>query len=1759
MKRFISCLLAAVMVFLSCQQAIVARGAAAGPPGQVNVTIVSALRLEKDVDFTVSLSGKEERVLTLQKDDEKRRLPSQAGTAFENLHEGDYTLSVEADGFAPYEQKIHVDDKAYGVKLMTGDVDLGAAGTQAHPGVLQIGDVNGDGEIDAEDQKVITDAIDAAESGTVSGQGQKAEETPGQNLGEAVKRADLNRDGKVDLADLEYFTKSYQTEPTLSTEEVSIPSSKVTAALGAGTRSNADVSGLLNNSGNAVQLTVGSGTISEKNPVSIDFAFDSSRMEGIVLETGTDYPVLTAEAVITGDDGEESNVIKIARDAASHISALRRMDTSGVTASINANGTICIDLGAQVAVKKVTFRITGMEKDKNNLAEISKVTFLGDMASRIPEPAADIPQNVRVENGSTSFTLNWSPCDNVTGYEVCVWEDANGAVSEADPVIKQVTGTTLTVSALNDKTKIENYHIYKAKVRSVNGMWRSVYSSEVAAEPKPTKKPDAPDYVKAAGQYQAVKVSWKMMKNTVSYNLYYKKETDAEYKKIEGIKENSYTVENLENLTKYLFYVTGVNELGEGAPSLTAAALTKDMDLARVPRYRLINKAEKGEISPKIVSAATGSGGMKDSPKDLQAGTAWGSVDNSANSYYEMATWDGGGFNNLGGRGLIYEFDQAYRIKMIALQEPIDQDISYGYAKIQYWDADNQPHTLGNGNIAVLKKADAEGRVYYMLRFDRAILAKKIQIGLARSVASGTIAVAEMYFYEYDPVEDDIMGLYTDDLHTVLRSGVTHDTIDALRVRINTKEAESGEYHPYRDQLERELKTAEDILDSKLNEPAHIHSGITTRDAGRGFGGLNAWQPLGITAAAGEEITVYVGHNYKRTGDNTSLQLVATQYHAQADSMAQTVKNLKIGRNDIVIPKIWTGDYELGGALYVQYTGSGGAEDDYAVRVSGGVQVPVLDLYQVADTAERMARINKYLADLGAYVSQMQAKHNEVHETSTNLNVHKAYDEKNCILGATDILLDQMMLSLPAPQVLNGSKGNAETLSQSMDAMEEMMHLFYQHKGLNKNAKEAIDQIPKGHQNIRYQRMFAGAFMYASGNHIGIEYGSTAGMVNGKPVQKDENGQWLNGQYFGWGIAHEIGHCINQGAYAVAEITNNYFSVLAQAKERNDSVRFQYYNETSPENTVFAKVTSNTLGRASNVFTQLGMYWQLHLAYDKGYNYKTYESHQEQLDNLFFARVDYYARDPKRAPKPGNVELTLPGDTDQNLMRLACAAAQKDLLAFFERWGMTPDAGTVAYAGQFKKEERAIYYANDEARVYQLTHSGSLGKQENVLQASRDYKNQDQSANQVEIQLSATGIAADDVLGYEIVRCTVSEDKSKGLTYNEEFAGFKMGNGNEKVTFTDTVSTINNRAVTYKVRLIDNYLCIVDERTLAPIKICHEDFIDKAGWTVSTNQIAVPKIEETPSEDQDGSRYEQSEADVPCGVDAQQELERRAFEKELRKMTDNNPNTFFTAKTDGDSAEIILEFGRLHTVTGFKYTGAAVSYDLYVQDLSGAWEKAGSFSEKDDTDGKGVYFAEKDGKNIAAYQATAIKLVIHGQSAVSIAELDVRGISGDNVEFKEASDGGQLAIGKLAEDFHYGENDEDVISQGSLVVTGSYKGNPAYNVVVLYDENGKIIGGTDENGYLNANELIFAEVPKTGKIQEVLDGTWIYWFDSDSVLGGLSNKTIRAELYRVDNALDNTGQRLVSDTLPVTIGDTSSLKEIKIEIDAAWTQTDPQK
>ena len=48
-----------------------------------------------------------------------------------------------------------------------------------------------------------------------------------------------------------------------------------------------------------------------------------------------------------------------------------------------------------------------------------------------------------------------------------------------------------------------------------------------------------------------------------------------------------------------------------------------------------------------------------------------------------------------------------------------------------------------------------------------------------------------------------------------------------------------------------------------------------------------------------------------------------------------------------------------------------------------------------------------------------------MHANSENSNVHYAYDEMNCILGATDILMETMMLSLAGAADSGGCNGDA--------------------------------------------------------------------------------------------------------------------------------------------------------------------------------------------------------------------------------------------------------------------------------------------------------------------------------------------------------------------------------------------------------------------------------------------------------------------------------------------------------------------------------------------------------------------------------------------------------------------------------------------------------------------------------------------------------------------------------------------------------------
>ena len=72
--------------------------------------------------------------------------------------------------------------------------------------------------------------------------------------------------------------------------------------------------------------------------------------------------------------------------------------------------------------------------------------------------------------------------------------------------------------------------------------------------------------------------------------------------------------------------------------------------------------------------------------------------------------------------------------------------------------------------------------------------------------------------------------------------------------------------------------------------------------------------------------------------------------------------------------------------------------------------------------------------------------------------------------------------------------------------------------------------------------------------------------------------------------------------------------------------------------------------------------------------------------------------------------------------------------------------------------------------------------------------------------------SSEAILGYEIIR-------------NGEVVGFTTGN-----SYTDVISSMNNRVLKYEVVAYDNYLNKTEALALEPIKIQHDGSIAKTKW-----------------------------------------------------------------------------------------------------------------------------------------------------------------------------------------------------------------------------------------------------------------------------------------------------------------------------------------
>lgn len=152
-------------------------------------------------------------------------------------------------------------------------------------------------------------------------------------------------------------------------------------------------------------------------------------------------------------------------------------------------------------------------------------------------------------------------------------------------------------------------------------------------------------------------------------------------------------------------------------------------------------------------------------------------------------------------------------------------------------------------------------------------------------------------------------------------------------------------------------------------------------------------------------------------------------------------------------------------------------------------------------------------------------------------------------------------------------------------------------------------------------------------------------------------------------------------------------------------------------------------------------------------------------------------------------------------------------------------------------------------------------------------------------------------------------------------------------------------------------------------------------------------------------------------------------------------------------------------------------------------------------DNPGVWYFTKPGAasgdtRIWTYDAKTVTITGVPEGAV-VTLLDY---PGDRVDFYDAKN---VTAGKLAEDYSYVDSDgkTQTIPKGTVVVMGTYRGDPVYNTVEVqarYDLTGEKVSdkeGAEEKldeRAMNGYALLLAEIPEDGAVSDISDGLFIF-------------------------------------------------------------------
>ena len=1459
-------------------------------------------------------------------------------------------------------------------------------------GGFALGDLTGDGEITQAD----LDQVLAALGGSSAG-------------------GDLDLDGKVDITDLalvhrnmgarrpaEVYGGALVTDGLLDLTATAQDLSQAKMTLEGGS-----VNDLFEDNGTKVRLVNGG---------------DGPCQIPVTLAAPKEMSVLSIVSPSTNGALEAGKVLVEYENGSSEEIAFDNTPPAGTHATERHLGqsTVTIPLGKREPVKKITITVEKVfgADGRVSYAVIEKIEFLRDIIPDNLDFSASIPKNLTAAAGNHQVTLSWRGVDNVDGYLVRYGESSSALTRQL-----RVGETQAVVSGL------ENLKTYYFTVSAYNGDWTGKDSAPVSCVPQPSKAPLPPDNLSLSPEESAITASWKKTEDAEFYHLYYKESSAKDFiLAAEKHTATSFTVTGLTNDVSYDFYVVAGNQIGLSRPSLIATG-KPEKEILNFPTLPTMNRIPSSAIikaemtNPNNVAPEYGG---KFNVKQV--------YDGDFETHWTALKW------SLSSR-FTFEFDEEQSMDYLIYVPRLNK----GYPNVlerysvTVWDKDgNETHlTSDQGKLnnlsdqyvgtAPIVRNNPGQTGYAILPFTRNDHIKKISV-LVRQ-GDGTrkpCSLSEIAFYTYDDADSSIAALFTDGSYTQLASGVTQGRIDELRARIQQTDG----YYVNQTILLDELDLAEALLKGDTSRLGAVMDKVQSRDASADPKRISTLQPVGVTAEAGKQLVIYASIPQGET-----VELIPTQHSAEAAKWSGSPIRLENGRNIITIPRLNDVSPQRGGSLYLQYSGSRAGE--IRLQVRGGTKIPLLELsdwHQLDESAIR-SRISAYIEELDRYCTTTLGGMN-----SDVLPTH--------FLNATEISFPHVLLSLPATQVRSGlgSSDRTEALYHDGLAWEELMQLMYRTHGIDLDALESS----RSRHNIRYMRMFGNAFMYAGGSHIGIGYGSCSGMVAGRPTSVTGAGN-ANG-LFGWGIQHEIGHVMD--TLGKAEITNNIYSLFAQTWDNGSNALPSRLENSNKYEGIYQKVTSGQQGMSNDVFVSLGMYWQLHLAYDGP-------------EDNFYNRLNKVYK----------------GGGDDGFMAAASQIAGRDLSGFFSSWGFTP-------SGQSgPQEERKLQYLTDQSRRERLA---GTQRQSGTVGIAAQY---DREARQATV--TVTPVQGANMLGYEISRTL--NDTPQPVA----FLSAKSG----ATTWNDTLGSVNNKAVSYTVKAVDILGYVIAQADSSQLDISHDNLIptDVYTWSAETAQGGLLTAQFPGDRPVAGIRF-----DLPPA-------------EETRVMDSGEPpaETFSFGSEGTVTVEVSLDGAAFTTVRTISY------------------------SELRDNPGRLFFFTrtEADG-SICPFDAALVR-VSGLPEGLSASAIRFAAYPGDHLAF------GENGIGILAKD--YGE-----IPAGTLIITGSFRGNPVFNTLRVYGRSqaGDIASGELAEGDrvpMEGEVYLFAALPESGDMGEIDNGLWVFVPKQQQDASGengcvtsLLPTQIMAELHRTDIPEGGAG-RITSSTRWLPSPTYSSMPKIILE------------